>query len=146
MLSPHQIQNDVPTHALHQRFFLKWLKGHGLISHAYILLLSVISFVIFDAGTLRDAVDTIGSMFGFGAVPLVSAQALYYLKSFAVVFLIAILGATPLLKNICKRLYDKGTIGKIFAVAEPVVMILLLLLCTGYLVDGSFNPFLYFRF
>jgi alginate O-acetyltransferase complex protein AlgI len=44
-------------------------------------------------------------------------------------------------KNLAGRIPEK-----VSAVLEPVVLMALLLVCTGYLVDGSFNPFLYFRF
>ena len=53
-----------------------------------------------------------------------------------------ILGATPLVKNTGLRLNQT----KVGAIMEPLVLIILLLICTGYLVDGSFSPFLYFRF
>ena len=81
-------------------------------------------------------------MFGFAGVPLVTAETLYYLKSYAVLFVLGIVGATPLVRDTANRLYKH----KIVAVLEPMVLILLLLVCTGYLVDGSFSPFLYFRF
>ena len=63
-----------------------------------------------------------------------------------VVFILAIIGATPLPKKLVERIGYKHWGRRILNVIEPIVMIFLLLLCTGYLVDGSFNPFLYFRF
>jgi alginate O-acetyltransferase complex protein AlgI len=59
-----------------------------------------------------------------------------------VLFVVGFIGATPLVRDTAKRLYKH----KIVAILEPAVLILLLLVCTGYLVDGSFSPFLYFRF
>ena len=105
----------------------------------YLLLAVVISFVIFNAVNMTEAFQYIGGMFGAGGIPLVSAEALYYLRSYAVIFLIAIIGATPI---------PKLAIGKIKAAeyAEPAFLLVLLVLVTAYLVDGSFNPFLYFRF
>ena len=52
------------------------------------------------------------------------------------------MGATPLVRDTARKLGDR----KIGAILEPIVLIALLLICTGYLVDGSFSPFLYFRF
>ena len=81
-------------------------------------------------------------MLGFGGVPLTSAPARYYLKSCAVLFLTGILGVTPLVRNAARKI-SQTTVG---AVLEPLVLAALLLVCTAYLVDGSFSPFLYFRF
>ena len=79
---------------------------------------------------------------GVGGLPLVTPASLYYLKSYALLFVLGFLGATPLVKTLANRI--SGT--RICAVLEPLVLLLLLLVCTGYLVDGSFSPFLYFRF
>ena len=120
-------------------FLLKYLNRSKVLSHVYLLLAVVISFVIFNAVNMTEAFQYIGGMFGAGGIPLVSAEALYYLRSYAVIFLIAIIGATPI---------PKLAIGKIKAAeyVEPVFLLVLLVLVTAHLVDGSFNPFLYFRF
>ena len=81
-------------------------------------------------------------MFGFGGVPAVTGNTLYYLKSYAPLFLMGFVGATPLVRDLANRISQK----KIGAILEPIVLIILLLVCTAYLVDGSFSPFLYFRF
>ena len=131
---------------IEKTFLLKKLEKYKVLGHVYILILVVFSFVIFDAATIGDGLKYIGSMFGFGGVGLVSAPTVYYLKSFGVVFILAIIGATPLPKKLVERIGYKHWGRRILNVIEPIVMIFLLLLCTGYLVDGSFNPFLYFRF
>ena len=119
----------------------KWLpleKLPALLRHGYVLLAVVLSFVLFNAESLTQAGSDLACLFGFGGLPLVSAETLYYLRSYAVLFLLGILGSTPLVRNSATRF--NGTI------LEPAAMILLLLVCTAYLVDGSFSPFLYFRF
>ena len=83
---------------------------------------------------------------GIGGVPLISTASLYYLRSYAVVLVLGIVGATPLVKNVATKLSENQKTGRIVAILEPIVLIALLALCTAYLVDGSFNPFLYFRF
>ena len=75
-------------------------------------------------------------------VPLVTEQTLYYLRSYGALFIAAVIGATPLVKTLAEKVEHKP----IGAILEPILTILLLLVCTAYLVDGSFNPFLYFRF
>ena len=73
-------------------------------------------------------------------------EALYYLRSYTVPLIIAAIGATPLPKRIKAKLEATRVGGAITAIAEPVALAALLCLCTAYLIDGSFNPFLYFRF
>jgi alginate O-acetyltransferase complex protein AlgI len=81
-------------------------------------------------------------LFGCGGLPLVTPETVYYLRSFGLMFAAGIVGATPVVKLAGQRLCEK----KVGAALELVMMIGLLQICTAYLVDGSFSPFLYFRF
>ena len=92
---------------------------------------------------------TLAGMFGFsedGRLPLISGEAVYYLKSYFGVFVIGFLGATPLPRRLFEKLVQKKHLGQLLTVVEPLLLLLLVLVVTAYLVDGSFNPFLYFRF
>ena len=124
----------------------KWVpalqKMPNFLRHIYVLLLVCISFVLFNAESFAQAGSDLAGMFGFGGVPLVTPETLYYLRSYGLLFILGFVGATPLVRDTANRLYKH----KVVAVLEPVVLILLLLVCSGYLVDGSFSPFLYFRF
>ena len=124
----------------------KWVpalqKLPGVLRHGYVLLLVIISFVLFNAESLAQACSDLAAMFGFGGLPGVSAPALYYLKSYGLLFGLGILGATPLVKRAALRVRET----KAGAVLEWLLLLVLLLVCTAYLVDGSFSPFLYFRF
>ena len=124
----------------------KWVPGiqklPALLRHGYVLLTVIISFVIFNAQSLAQAGQDIAGLFGGLRVPLVSREAVYYLRSYGLLFILGILGSTPLVRDLAARLENRG----IAAVLRPLIAIALLLVCTGYLVDGSFNPFLYFRF
>lgn len=131
---------------IEKTFLLKILDKYKIVGHIYLIFVSIISFIIFYAATLKDAVSHVGKMFGAGNIGFISGSTIYYLKSFGVVLLLAIIGATPLPKKLIQWIKDKNAGSKILTVLEPIAMILLLLVCTGYLVDGSFNPFLYFRF
>ena len=127
-------------------FLLRGLQKLRVLNHIYVLLFVTLGFVLFDASGVQDAVLSIRAMFGGGGLPLVSAESLYALRSCAVLLLLAVLGATPLAKNLCAAA-QRGRIGKsLLAVLEPVGLTALLAVCTAFLVDGSFNPFLYFRF
>ena len=116
------------------------------LKHLYVLLLIAVSFVIFDAASVSGAFRTIASLFGLGGLPRSDALARYYFDSYSGVFLVAIVGATPLPAKIVRHFSEDGPGKKIMSVVEPVVLLGLLAVVTAYLVDGSFNPFLYFRF
>lgn len=124
--------------------FLK--KMPDVFCRAYVLLIVMLGFVLFNATDIAQAGSDIACLFGFGGLPLVNPATLYYLRSYALLFILGFVGATPLVRDAVNRLASGNTSGKVVSILEPVVLILLLLVCTGYLVDGSFSPFLYFRF
>ena len=121
----------------------KWIpalqKLPELLRRGYVLLIVMLSFVLFNAADLHQAAGDVAGL--FGGYPLLNRESVYYLRSYAVVFIVSIVGATPLVKTVASRIPKKAA-----AVLEPMVLLALLLTCTAYLVDGSFNPFLYFRF
>jgi alginate O-acetyltransferase complex protein AlgI len=112
------------------------------IRHIYVLLVIMLSFVLFNAQSMTQVGSDFRALFGFADLPAVSAQTLYYLRSYSMLFLIGFVGATPLPKTVAGKL-EKTAVG---AVLEVALLVGLLLVCSGYLVDGSFSPFLYFRF
>ena len=124
----------------------KWLPAlkrlPAVLRHGYVLLTVIISFVIFNADTLAQAGRDIAGLFGGLNLPLSSREAVYYLRSYALLLILGILGTTPLVRSTAARLEGWG----VSTVLRPLIAIGLLLVCTAYLVDGSFNPFLYFRF
>lgn len=130
---------------IEKTWLLEKLKKSKVISHIYVMFLVVISFVIFNAGNMTEAFSDLAGMFGFAGLPALSTETLYYFRSYIVVIIIAVIGATPLPKKIFEKL-SKNSENKIMNVIEPVVCVILMIMITAYLVDGSFNPFLYFRF
>lgn len=128
---------------LEKMCLLKYLKKSKILKYGYTLLAVIIGFVIFNATNMTEAIEYILAMFGMRNIPMVSAEAMYYLKSDAILFALAIIGATPIVKNFVGKMTEKCD--KIY-VLEPVILCGLLIVATAFLVDGSFNPFLYFRF
>ncbi len=126
-------------------YILKHLEKHKFFSHIYVLFLVAISFVIFSANNLTDAISYVGGMFGVN-VPFVSAEWLYYIKNYGFIIILAAVSATPLPKIMVSKLCKNYTFAKVWSAAEIPLLAILLLISTAYLVDGSFNPFLYFRF
>ena len=109
-------------------------------SHIYLLLSVLLGFVLFQGGSLEQSWGDFRAMLGAGSIPTVSRESLYALRNHGVLLILGALGATPLPGRLYRR-WSKG-----LQWIEPLLLALLLLLCTAYLVDGSFNPFLYFRF
>lgn len=123
--------------------WVPWLqKLPSVLRRVYVLLVVLLGFVLFNAESLSQAASDLGGMFGLAGVPLVTGQTLYYLRSYGLLLLIACVGSTPIVRVLGTRLFHKP----VGAVLEPILLTLLLLICSAYLVDGSFNPFLYFRF
>lgn len=131
---------------LEKNFFGNLLAKSKVISHIYVLLAVTVSFVIFDAPSMGDAFSCIRAMFGAGNIPFLSAEAVYYLRSNAVLLLAAAVGATPLPKRLILLLREKKSLSPVLGIAEPLVCASLFLVSAAFLVSGSFNPFLYFRF
>ena len=115
------------------------------LSHIYVLLVVLFSFVLFNAQDLTQAGQDFMGLLGLGGVPAVTEESLYYLRSYGLLFIAGVVGATPVVKNLAVWLSEQK-FPRVMAVLEPVLLVFLLLICTAYLVDGSFNPFLYFRF
>ena len=122
-----------------KKFLLNWLDGKVILRHIYVIIVATLSFVIFNGENLSQILSDFSCMFGLTKLPLFNAETLYYLKHYGATLVIAIIGATPVVKNIAMKT------GKIKAI-EPVVLLMLMIVITAYLIDGSFNPFLYFRF
>ena len=124
----------------------KKLNQSKIVGRIYALFLITISFVIFNVNTLDEIGEYLKNMFFLGGSEIVNTEYVYYLRSYGILLLIAIIGAT----NFPKKLYELCRKFKVtslcLVVVEPIVLVALLLICTAYLIDGSFNPFLYFRF
>ena len=116
------------------------------LRNIYVLFIITISFIMFNAGSINEAFFNIKGLFGLNKEVFINNYTIYYLKSYLIVLIIAIFGATPLFKNIIEKLKKSKCLNKIINVLEPIFLIILLLLVTAYLIDSSYNPFLYFRF
>lgn len=124
----------------------KWVpalqKLPNCLRHGYTMLVVILGFVLFNAESLSQAGSDIAAMFGFGGLPLVTKHTLYCLRSFGVLLVVACFGATPAPKKALLALEKYP-----FAPALTLLlMVLALVISTAFLVDGSFSPFLYFRF
>ena len=126
---------------------IEWLEKSGkTIPHIYVMLLIITSFVIFNAEGVGEMISDLGGLFGAGRLPLWSFETGYYLKSYALVIVLAAIGSTPLPKKLWQTFAVSKTGAWISLAAEPFYVLAIMLTAMAFLVDGSFNPFLYFKF
>lgn len=131
-----------------ERFFLKkfFEKLPKFVSHIYVTIAILVSFVIFSGNGLGGAISDVGAMFGAGGIPFFSDGTAYYLSSYAVVLILSVVGATPIVKNTVLKIKETKIGGLVIDILQPIFVVAMLLVTTAYFVDGSFSPFLYFRF
>ncbi|MEG2197774.1 MAG: MBOAT family O-acyltransferase [Cellulosilyticaceae bacterium] len=117
---------------------LKYLeKSPAYIARIYLIVVVLISWVFFSLETLPQIVGYLKTMFGLGEGVWIDKQTLYYMTNYLMIFIVAILFATPIMKRLREK--SKGWMVYVFYIG-------ILVLSTAYLVDSTFNPFLYFRF
>ena len=116
----------------------------AFLSRIYVMFVVMIGFVIFSVSGMPQIKECIGGLFGIGVDKIINKESIYYLLNYASILIIAIIASTPIIKNIILKLKKK--VPKAINILEPITLLLLLVVSVSYLVDGSFNPFLYFRF
>ena len=117
----------------------KFIKG------IYTLFLVMISFVIFQGDSLSSAFNIIKGLFGLNGELFINNVTLYYLKGYFLFIVLGVIGSTNYVKNLVIKI-SNGKGKKIINILEPIYLLILLIIVTMYLIDSSYNPFLYFRF
>ena len=111
----------------------------------YTLFLVMISFVIFQGDSLSSAFNIIKGLFGLNGELFINNVTLYYLKGYVLFIVLGVIGSTNYVKNLVIKI-SNGKGKKIINILEPIYLLILLIIVTMYLIDSSYNPFLYFRF
>lgn len=114
------------------------------VQQAYCFILVLFGWVLFFSPTLKDAFVYIGNMFGIGGSGFIDSTGLYYLTSNLILLVICALCSTPWLWKKFRRFTLQK--GKYPSVAAAVVYTAIFILSIAYLVNATYNPFLYFRF
>ena len=130
---------------IEKKFLKKYLDKTKILKYIYTLLVVVISFVIFNTTSPSNIIIELKNMFGLSKIPLVGSETIYYIKNYGTFLLISIISSTPLVGTIIKKIQNTK-LKKVLSMLEPITYIILLILTTSFLIDESFNPFLYFRF
>ena len=130
---------------LEKLFLLDWMKDKPeFLKHIYTMIMVVVGWVFFEFENINLGFSFIKTMFGFGTGGVIDGNAIYYLYTNGLLFIILILCFTPKLKTAFNRI--KLKLKKSGTIAIPIAYMILIFLCTAYLVNETYNPFLYFRF
>ncbi len=126
---------------LEKTFLYKKLDNSKVIGHIYAVVLVTLAWPLFKLEDIGLAWQYTSAMLGFGAKGFINSSDIYYLATYAVTFVIGIAASLPVGAKLWHRL-PKGFV----RVAAPALILLALIISTAYLVDATYNPFLYFNF
>ena len=118
----------------------------SFIRRIYVLFIVMILFIIFSSDNMSVALSNIKGLFGMNGEAFINDYTLHYLKSYLPVLIIALLGSTPFIKILIDKLRKNKYVNNIINILEPILIVVILVVVTSYLIDNSYNPFLYFRF
>ncbi|MGL4850483.1 MAG: MBOAT family O-acyltransferase [Clostridium sp.] len=110
------------------------LNKHKIFSHIYTLILLSVGWLIFSTSNLEQGIIYFKNMFIYKGGDWV-----YYLENYGVILIIGVVLSTPIIKN----LYEKFIKNEIL---KTIILMIIFILSISYIVDSSYNPFLYFRF
>lgn len=118
----------------------------SFIRRIYVLFIVMILFIIFNSDNMSVALTNIKGLFGMNGEVFINDYTLHYLKSYLPILIIALFGATPFIKTLIDKLRKNKYLNSIINILEPILIVIILFVVTSYLIDNSYNPFLYFRF
>lgn len=114
-------------------FLTKYLDKHKIFSHIYTIFFLLIGWVIFAIDKVSLLTVYLRRLFSFSY----TLDWVYYLNNYLLVFIICFICSTPLILKVYKKMNNT---------LKSLIIITLFLLSIAYLVDSTYNPFLYFRF
>jgi alginate O-acetyltransferase complex protein AlgI len=129
-----------------EKFFLreKLEKLPKPISHIYTLLVVLIGWVFFMSPNITTAFTTLGKMISIGATTFANNQAKFMLKSYFILFVLAILLSTKVYDRIQIFVYNQYKMKAVYT--TWTIYIILLIVCIAFIVGGTYHSFLYFAF
>lgn len=126
-----------------EKFFLRE-KLPKPISHIYTLLVVLIGWVFFMSPNITTAFSTLGKMIGIGTTTFANNQAKFMLKSYFILFVLAILLSTKVYDRIQIFVYNQYKMKAVYT--TWTIYIILLIVCIAFIVGGTYHSFLYFAF
>ena len=130
-----------------EKFFCgKYLERSKILSHIYFAIITVCGFMLFHTEDLSLLPARLGELIGMGTTGFTDTVSTFYVTSYLPTVIIAIIGATPLVKKLGEYLRIRAKLANAALIGTQMCAYAMLVLSTAYLIDGSYNPFLYFRF
>lgn len=129
-----------------EKFLLKDIleRMPSLIQHIYTMVLVMIGWTFFGIESIQKSLEYIKVMFFLNGNKIIDSTFIYYLHTNLILLIILILCSTPIVNKVFKKIIQNGRMeGVTLAVT---VQFVLLFLSIAYLVNETYNPFLYFRF
>lgn len=117
-----------------------------IVKHMYMLIVIAVSFLIFKTEDMHILQQNLISLIHSSSVTANTELHRYVIRNRAVLLIVSVIGTTPLPKMLWNCYVQRAKKRILADITSIIGVVLLLLLCTAYLIDGSFNPFLYFRF
>ena len=117
-----------------------------IVKHMYMLIVIAVSFLIFKTEDMHILQQNLISLIHSSSVTVNTELHRYVIRNRAVLLIVSVIGTTPLPKMLWNCYVQRAKKMILADITSIIGVVLLLLLCTAYLIDGSFNPFLYFRF
>ena len=118
-----------------------------VFSHIYLLIVVIFGWVLFSKPDLKSAIDYMKIMIGVGEYPFINGYTTFYLSQYWLSLTMAIILSTPIIKR-TKQLIKKSNkkIMTEIEIIKPLIYFILFFITTVYLVNSTFNPFIYFNF
>lgn len=126
-------------------FLLRYLeKAPAWVSRIYALFFILLGWVIFAFDNVSRGKAYLAAMFGGLSNSFINGDTIYLLYNNAILLIILILASTGVITKLVKKKMEKVTIST--TIISNIYVLLILFLSVAYLVDATYNPFLYFRF
>ena len=117
-----------------------------LICRILTLIIVTMLWIFFRSDSIRSAFLYIYYIFNVVDKALVNSQFTFYVKDFAVFYIVAILSSFRVFENFSRNFFKDKNNNNLYIILSNVLCVILLILCTIYIVKGSYNPFIYFNF
>lgn len=121
--------------SIEKAFLFKFLEKYKIISHIYSIFFILLGWTIFAVVDLEQLKILLKQMFSISK----NNQWIYYVRNYGITFIIAAALATPIVKNIYNKIIKSD-------ILNTIILMVIFLISIAYLVDATYNPFLYFRF
>ncbi|WP_343288384.1 MBOAT family O-acyltransferase [Turicibacter bilis] len=127
-----------------ERMFLQKLLNRipTIMQHIYLLLIVLVGWVIFSQSDLSSTINYLEVMFGLTEAPFMNGYTIFYFKEYFVALLIACICSMPILKVLRKN----DNFNRVTIILKPVVICVMFFIVIIYMVNSTFNPFIYFNF